>query len=25
LDADLLAQSPEWQQLMQWTILGTPA
>ncbi|HSF76318.1 MAG TPA: glycosyltransferase [Microcoleus sp.] len=25
LDADLLAQTPEWQQLMQWTILGTPA
>ncbi|MEG4036015.1 glycosyltransferase [Microcoleus sp. S36b_A4] len=24
-DADLLAQSPEWQQLMQWIILGTPA
>ena len=25
LDADLLAQSPEWQQLMQWVILSTPA
>jgi glycosyltransferase involved in cell wall biosynthesis len=25
LDADLFAQSPEWQELMQWVIFSTPA